>query len=87
MGTPHQGTNSVSRRKLMSTFTFIFVATDDKILNNLKRDSEWLQQQLGQYAQISSDFVTNLAYETYETATCLGQKIMVIFPNSCLIVC
>ena len=44
MGTSHHGGNGVPLGKLMSTVASIFIATDDEILNNLKRDSGWLQQ-------------------------------------------
>ena len=55
----------------------LFMAADDRILRHLERDSEWLQQQLGQYGMISSDFVTKFAYEEYETPTAFGHSIMV----------
>jgi hypothetical protein len=55
----------------------VFVAADDRLLQHLERDSEWLQQQLGQYGPISGDFVTKYAYEEYETPTLLGQSILV----------
>lgn len=45
----------------------------DKILTHLKRDSEWLQQQLGQYAPISRDFVTKIAYETIAYSDSFGK--------------
>ena len=41
------------------------------------RDSEWLQQQLGQYGPISGDFVTKFAFEEYKTPTVLRGSIMV----------
>ena len=49
----------------------------DQLLKHLERDSEWLQQQLGQYAPISGDFATKFAYEEYATLTVLGHSIMV----------
>jgi hypothetical protein len=55
----------------------VFVAADDRLLRHLERDSEWLQQQLGQYGPISADFVTKYAYEEYETLTVLGRSMMV----------
>jgi hypothetical protein len=51
--------------------------TDDRLMKHLERDSEWLQQQLGQYGPISGDFVTKFAYEEYKTQTVLGHSIMV----------
>ena len=63
------------------------------ILQQLERDSEWLQQQLGEYAPISRDFVTKFAYEILPTRIALGKKKMVSIlfsavlfsiPTSCL---
>ncbi|KAK7937620.1 uncharacterized protein PG986_014488 [Apiospora aurea] len=78
MGTPHQGGSSVQLGRLLINIASLFVAADDRILRHLERDSEWLQQQLGQYAPISGDFVTKFAYEVYETPTVLGHSIMVV---------
>jgi alpha-beta hydrolase superfamily lysophospholipase len=78
MGTPHQGGNGVQLGQLLVNVASVFVAADDHILKHLKRDSEWLQQQLGQYVPISNDFVTKYAYEEYETPTALGHRIMVV---------
>jgi len=60
----HTGSSSWARRtkaaeewqlgKLLVNVASI-VATNDRLLKHLKRDSEWLQQQLGQYGPISSD--------------------------------
>lgn len=55
----------------------LFVATNDQLLKHLERDSEWLQQQLGQYGPISRDFKTKFAFEEYETPIALGRSIMV----------
>ena len=77
MGTPHQGGSGVHFGELMLNVASIFVTTNDRILQHLERDSEWLQQQLGQYAPISGDFITKFAYETYPTPIVVGKKIMV----------
>ena len=77
MGTPHQGGSGVHLGELMLKVASIFVTADDKILKHLERDSEWLQQQLGQYAPISNDFVTKFAYEMFPTRIALGKAIMV----------
>ena len=55
----------------------VFMAADDRLLQHLERDTEWLLQQLGQYGPISGDFVTKFAYETYATPTVLGKSIIV----------
>lgn len=77
MGTPHQGGSGVHFGKLLLNVASIFVTADNNLLKHLERDSEWLQQQLGQYAPISGDFVTKFAYETYPTPIALGRTIMV----------
>ena len=53
------------------------MAGDDRLLRHLEENSEWLQQQLGQYNPISGDFVTKFAFEEYPTPTVLGHSIMV----------
>jgi hypothetical protein len=77
MGTPHQGGNGVQLGRLLVNVASLFVAADDQILRHLARDSEWLQQQLGQYGPIGGDFVTKFAFEEYETPTAFGRSIMV----------
>ena len=79
MGTPHQGSSGVRLGELMINVASIFMKVDDKILKHLKRDSELLQQQLGQYASISGDFVTKFAYEMFPTRIAFGKAIMVSF--------
>ncbi|USP73005.1 hypothetical protein yc1106_00279 [Curvularia clavata] len=78
MGTPHQGGSGVALGKLMVNVASVFMAADDRLLQHLERDSEWLQQQLGQYGTISGDFVTKFAFEEYATPTVLGKSIMVV---------
>lgn len=68
MGTPHRG---------LANAAALFVAADDRILRHLKKDSEWLQQQLSQYAPISGDFVTKFGFEVYKTRIRFGRSIMV----------
>ena len=76
MGTP-QGASGGRLGELMLNVASIFVAADDKILKHLDRDSEWLQQQLGQYAPISRDFVTKFAYEMLPTRIAGENSILV----------
>ncbi|KAA6416359.1 MAG: Kinesin light chain [Lasallia pustulata] len=85
MGTPHQGGSGVHLGELMLQVASIFVTADDKILKHLERDSEWLQQQLGQYAPISNDFVTKFAYEMFPTRIALGKEIMVVPQASAIV--
>ncbi|KAK5637127.1 hypothetical protein RRF57_012839 [Xylaria bambusicola] len=78
MGTPHQGGSGVQLGCILVNIASIFVPANDNILKHLERDSQWLQQQLSQYNPISGDFITKFAYETYETPTILGRKILVV---------
>lgn len=77
MGTPHQGGNGVPFGKVLSNIASAVMATNDKLLEVLERDSEVLQQQLGQYAPISHDFVTKFAYEEFPTRTLMGRSLLV----------
>ncbi|KAF2679629.1 hypothetical protein K458DRAFT_115480 [Lentithecium fluviatile CBS 122367] len=78
MGTPHQGGNGLLFGKLLVNAASVYKATTSRLLEHLERDSEWLQQQLGQYGPISGEFMTKFAYEEYETPTALGHSIMVV---------
>ena len=77
MGTPHQVGSGVRLGELIFNVASIFVTTNDRTLQQLERDSEWLQQQLSQYAPISGDFITKFAYEIYPTPIAVGKTIMV----------
>ncbi len=77
MGIPHQDGNGVRLGELMLNVASIFVTTNNRILQHLERDAEWLQQQLGQYAPISGDLITKFAYEIYPTPIAVGKTIMV----------
>ena len=83
MGTPHQGGSGVQLGKLLVNVASVFVTADDHLIKHLEQDSEWLQQQLGQYGPISGDFVTKFAFEEYKTPTALGHSIMVCFSSFC----
>jgi hypothetical protein len=77
MGTPHQGGNGVQMAQVIINIASVFISVNDEFLHHLTANSEWLQQQLGQYGPISGEFVTKFAYETLETSTVAGQKMMV----------
>jgi hypothetical protein len=77
MGTPHQGGSGVQLGKLIVNIASVFIAADNRLLQHLERDSEWLQQQLSQYGQVSGSFVTKFAFEEYATRTIAGHSIMV----------
>jgi hypothetical protein len=78
MGSPHQGAAGVHLGELVLRIASIFIATDRKVVKHIKLGSEWLEQQLQQYASISQDFVTKFAYETLPTTSiAMGKKILV----------
>ncbi|RYO00941.1 hypothetical protein AA0121_g13320 [Alternaria tenuissima] len=76
MGTPHQGGSGVALGKLIVNVASVLMAAGDRLLQHLERDSEWLQQQLGQYGPISEDFVT--AFDEYAMLTVLGKSFVVV---------
>ncbi len=83
MGTPHQGSSNVQMGKLLVNVASVFVAADDRLMKHLEENSEWLQQQLGQYGPISGEFVTKFAYEEYKTSTVMRHSIMVNSFDAC----
>ncbi|KAK3297151.1 uncharacterized protein B0H64DRAFT_416349 [Chaetomium fimeti] len=70
------GGNGVQLGRVLANVASLFVAANGRLLKHLERDSEWLQQQLGQYAPISNHFVTKYAFEEYSTPTVLGHRIL-----------
>lgn len=85
MGTPHQGGEGVAWGKRILNVASIFVKTNDKLLDILAKDSEALQQQLGQYTPISGDFETKFAFETKATPLAFGQAIIVVPKSSAVV--
>ncbi|KAI1511912.1 Tetratricopeptide repeat-containing domain protein [Pyrenophora tritici-repentis] len=61
IGTPHQGGSGVALGKLMVNVASVFMAADDRLLQHLERDSEWLQQQLGTVVPRASAVVPGAA--------------------------
>jgi hypothetical protein len=53
------------------------LVADDRLLQHLKQNSEWLQEQLEYFKPISGDLKTKFAYEEYETLTRFGRSILV----------
>lgn len=85
MGTSHQGSEGVAWGKRLVNVASIFVKTNDRLLNILERDSENLQEQLGQYNSISGDFETKFAFETKATPLAFG-KAEIVVPKSSAVV-
>ncbi|KAJ5566730.1 uncharacterized protein N7459_010112 [Penicillium hispanicum] len=77
MGTPHQGSPGASFAKILARIASLFVSTSDRLLQDLRQGSSWLQLQLMQYGQISNDFETIYAYEQF-TTWIIGREIMIV---------
>ncbi|KAI1484454.1 hypothetical protein F5X96DRAFT_664167 [Biscogniauxia mediterranea] len=84
MGTPHRGGHGVKLGLMLAKLGSPFIETNDRILRHLALDSEWLQQLSGQYAPISSKFVTKFAYEKYALVTAFGKEIFVVSEPSAI---
>lgn len=77
MGTPHQGSSAASMGQAFVNIASIFSPTNSRVIRNLQRDSELLQQQLQQFNVISQEFVTKFAYEEYSTPVAKGTSVLV----------
>jgi hypothetical protein len=68
-GTPHLGASIAGDSSLAVLARIVSVVrdTDQALINHLQRDSEWLQLQWTQYANISGDFDTVFFFETLPT--------------------
>lgn len=77
MGTPPQDNGRAQLVELMVNVASIFVAFNDRVLRHLEQDSEWLEQQLGQFAPISRNFAIKFACEIYPNPIASGKTRMV----------
>jgi hypothetical protein len=80
LGTPHSGGNEagVNLGLIAVNIASVFVQTNDKVLDHLKAQSEWLSQQKSQYAPISTDFITKFGWEVFPTPVLGGIRSMVV---------
>ncbi|OCK78308.1 TPR-like protein [Lepidopterella palustris CBS 459.81] len=67
MGTPHLGVSSAEIGENLVKVASVFIPANSKLLEHLRRDSEFLREQLLQYGPISTDFETVYFYEAYAT--------------------
>ncbi|KAK4895529.1 hypothetical protein LTR27_006311 [Elasticomyces elasticus] len=84
-GTPHQGGNGVSFGKIIATVASIAIQTNTALLNHLEKDSEWLEQQLGQYALISGNIHHKFCYETVPTMVAGVGSMMIVNKSSAIV--
>ena len=82
LGTPRQGTDSVDLALLLLQIQSIYSQTNEVALTHLRRDSEFLQEQLFQYESISGNFDTKVFYEMYPTPIPGGMQRMASFDVS-----
>ena len=63
LGTPHQGGEGADIGSILARIGSLVTFTSHDVLRNLKYNSEWLQQQQGQYSDIANRFDTKFFYE------------------------
>jgi hypothetical protein len=68
------GARNAHRSIKLSAYGIMVINTDVRLSQDPQWDTEWLKQQLQQYAQISDDVVTKSAFEDNSTSTTLGSK-------------
>ncbi|KAI1370425.1 hypothetical protein F4677DRAFT_438488, partial [Hypoxylon crocopeplum] len=78
MGTPHSGGEGVTMGQIAQSVASIFVHTNDRVLQHLQKQSEWLSKQKDDYASIMRDFVTKFGWEVYATPLFGGLSNMVV---------
>lgn len=76
LGTPHQGGNGVNLAQIVTSVMSLFTYTNQKVLDHISPNSDWLQELQSRYNAISLDFETVFFYETWKMGTPVG-KILV----------
>jgi hypothetical protein len=76
-GTPHAGANGAEFQAVLNNIARIFVPGNSKILQLLKRDSDYLRYLTELYSPISSHFKTIFFYEEFKTPLFKGASVMV----------
>ncbi|KAI9766579.1 MAG: hypothetical protein M1840_006390 [Geoglossum simile] len=74
MGTPHQGGSALDQVETLPKF----MKVNNRILQHLGKESEYLELQLAQYASISSKFVTAYAHEVYPSQLASGKAVVLV---------
>ncbi|MCJ1394890.1 hypothetical protein MMC18_007770 [Xylographa bjoerkii] len=81
-GTPHQGADMISWESLLLKVGSIYYHTDDRLLQQLKSDSEPIEQGLGEFANIASKILMKYFYESFPTPMKAGGSMTVIKKSS-----
>ncbi|KAK0614544.1 Alpha/Beta hydrolase protein [Immersiella caudata] len=84
-GTPHRGSQGVSVGLLLVQARSIFMKTSSRLLQHLAENSEWLQMQQGQFADISREFNIKFFYELLPTKVSSYREIMFVPKHSAVI--
>jgi hypothetical protein len=66
VGTPHQGTEHISAAECFVKIHSMGQG-NQQLTNELRANSEALQDQLSEYSAISDNYITKFLYETYAT--------------------
>ena len=82
IGTPHQGSEGVTWDRLAQNLASIFANTNNKMLEHLAKNSEWLEYQQRLFLPISNKFETIYFYETYPTPLPGGGTLLVCLSES-----
>jgi len=84
-GTPHAGANGAEFQAVLNNIVRIFVPGNSKILQLLKRDSDYLRYLTELYSPISSHFKTVFFWEEFNTPLVKGASIMIVPRTSAVV--
>ncbi|OHF04061.1 pfs domain-containing protein, partial [Colletotrichum orchidophilum] len=78
LGTPHQGGQGVELAQLFTKVLSVFSHTNNKLLQRMKPNSDWLFDLQERYNAISQDFKTVFYYETLKMPVPLLGSLLVV---------
>lgn len=78
-GTPHAGVKGVDFQAFLTNVGRLFVPGTSRILQLLRRDSDYLRIMSEAYLPISTDFKTVFFFEEFATPLVLGASVMVMW--------
>ncbi|EXJ79626.1 hypothetical protein A1O3_07905 [Capronia epimyces CBS 606.96] len=84
MGTPHQGSAAVRRGGFLLSLSSIYFNTNQRFLKHLEAKSEWLENNMVQFTNISNKFQTIFCYEAFPVEKA-GSKIHVVTYDSAVV--
>ncbi|TPX14735.1 uncharacterized protein E0L32_005130 [Thyridium curvatum] len=78
-GTPHSGGEGVTLAQIGLQIMSVYQTVNDKVIQHLEPQSEWLRDQVENFKKISPDFHIIFCYEDVKTPV-IGGKTMMIVP-------